>query len=236
MDLVSYKLNLRDLGGLTTQYGSRLPYGTWLRSGKLSVLTPEQCEQLCRMYDIRCVIDLRTEVEAAEYPDPLPQGVAYVSMPLFEGATVGISHETGSDPMAIIRRLRKNPEQLQAMVPDFQELYRRMVTDAQCCQQIEKVVDLLQENAERGDCTLFHCTAGKDRTGIISMALLRRLKVDDAAIVKDYMRTNRSAFLPALGKSLAVLMMTGNRQIAAVVRKAYLADRCLIETAMREML
>ena len=229
-----YKLNLRDLGGIAIGDRDCVPSGKWLRSGKLSVLTPEQCETLCRMYDIRCVVDLRTEVEVAEFPDPLPQGVEYINMPLFEGATVGISHETGSEPMTIIRRLRKQPEQLQSMVPDFEDLYRRMVTEPQSRQQIEKIVELLMDNAKNGRCTLFHCTVGKDRTGIVSMALLRRLGVDDRAIVKDYLRTNRSAFLPALGKSLAVLMMTGNRQIAAVVRKAYLADRRLIETAMQE--
>ena len=229
-----YKLNLRDLGGIAIGDRDCVPSGKWLRSGKLSVLTPEQCETLCRMYDIRCVVDLRTEVEVAEFPDPLPQGVEYINMPLFEGATVGISHETGSEPMTIIRRLRKQPEQLQSMVPDFEDLYRRMVTDPKSRQQIKIIVDLLQKNAKDGRCTLFHCTAGKDRTGIVSMALLRRLGVADRDIVKDYMRTNRNAFLPALGKSLGVFTMTGNWRMAAVVCKAYMADRRLIETAMQE--
>ena len=116
---VKYGLNLRDLGGIATADGSCIPHGLFLRSGKLSALTRKQCARLCRTYNIRCVIDLRTEVEAAEFPDPLPDGVEYISLPLFKGAAIGITHETGSDPMTIIRSLRRHPERLKAMVPNL---------------------------------------------------------------------------------------------------------------------
>lgn len=231
---VKYGLNLRDLGGIATAGGSCTPHGLFLRGGKLSVLTRKQCAQLCQTYNIRCVIDLRTEVEAAEFPDPLPDGVEYVSMPLFAGATIGITHETGSDPMAIIRNLRRNPEKMKVMVPNFEKLYRRMVTDPWSRQQLDTVVALLLENMRNGRCTLFHCTAGKDRTGVVSMALLRKLGVSDQDIIKDYLRTNRNAFLPALGKSIGIFLMTGSMGIASAVYQAYMAHRHLIEIAIKE--
>ena len=229
-----HRLNLRDLGGIATADGSCIPHGLFLRSGKLSVLTRKQCARLCRAYNIRCVIDLRTGVEAAEFPDPLPDGVEYVSVPLFESATIGITHETGSDPMAIIRSLRRNPEKLKVMVPDFEELYRRMVADPWSRQQLDTVVAMLSENMRDGRCTLFHCTAGKDRTGVVSMALLRKFGVRDQDIVQDYLRTNRNAFLPALGKSIGIFLMTGSLEIARTVYKAYMAHRHLIEIAINE--
>jgi len=231
---VKYGLNLRDLGGIATADGSFIPHGLFLRSGKLSVLTRKQCARLCRKYNIRCVIDLRTEVEAAEFPDPLPDGVDYISLPLFESATIGITHETGSDPMAIIRSLRRNPDRLKVMVPDFEELYRRMVTDPWSRRQLDTVVDLLLENMRNGRCTLFHCTAGKDRTGVVSMALLRKFGVSDRDIIKDYLRTNRNAFFPALGKSIGIFLMTGSMEIARTVYKAYMVHRHLIEVAINE--
>ena len=54
-------LNLRDLGGIPLQDGKgKTPHGLYLRSGKLSALTPEECKKLCQEYHIACVIDLRT--------------------------------------------------------------------------------------------------------------------------------------------------------------------------------
>ena len=125
-------LNLRDLGGIPLQDGNgKTPHGLYLRSGKLSVLTPKECEVLCQKYHIACVIDLRTPIEAHEFPDPLPDTVEYELISLLKDPSIGITHEIGSDPMAIIRSLRKQPEKLKQMVPDFTSLYEQIVTDEQ---------------------------------------------------------------------------------------------------------
>ena len=41
-------------------------------------------------FNIKCVIDLRTSVEVAEFPDPLPDGVVYLQIPLLKDAAVGL--------------------------------------------------------------------------------------------------------------------------------------------------
>ena len=186
------ELNLRDLGGIG---GGIVPKGLFLRSGKLAILTKEECASLCQKYKIRCVIDLRLPVESVEFPDALPDGVEYLQIPLLKDAAIGITHETGSDPMTIVRNLRKHPEKLMEMLPNFKALYKDMVTDDYSRSQLDVVVSTLKQNAEKGICTLFHCTAGKDRTGIVSMALLKSYGVGDEEIIKDYMRTNRNVFL-----------------------------------------
>ena len=115
---ISRELNLRDLGGIPLQEGREaIPKGLFLRSGKLSMLSPQQCRNLCQKYHISCVIDLRTPIEAQEFPDPLPDGIEYIQIPILKDATVGVTHETGSDAMTIIRNLRKHPEKLLEMVP-----------------------------------------------------------------------------------------------------------------------
>ena len=81
------ELNLRDLGGVGD---GLIPHGLFLRSGKLSILAPDKCAELCKRFNIKCVIDLRTSVEAAEFPDPLPDGVVYLQIPLLKDAAVGI--------------------------------------------------------------------------------------------------------------------------------------------------
>lgn len=234
-----HELNLRDLGGIDdgivlrrAKRQNRLPKGLFLRSGKLSILTAEECAELCNRYNIKCVIDLRTPIESAEYPDPLPEGVDYQQIPLLKDAAVGITHETGSDPMTVIKNLRNNPEKLKEMVPDFKTLYTSVVTDEYSRSQLDRVVETLRNNAERGICTLFHCTAGKDRTGIVSMALLKSYGVGHEEIIKDYMRTNRNAFWPTMKKCVGIGLLTRNWGLVKIAYKAFMADRKLIATAI----
>lgn len=225
-----HELNLRDLGGVLALQVTK---GLFLRSGKLSILTPEECKALCNKFNIKCVIDLRTPIESAEYPDPLPEGVDYLQIPLLKDAAVGITHETGSDAMTIIKRLRKNPEKLKEMVPDFKALYKTVVTDEYSRSQLDKIVTTLKDNAEKGICTLFHCTAGKDRTGIVSMALLKSYGISDEEIIKDYMRTNRNAFWPTMKKCIGVGLLTRNWSLVKIAYKSFMADRKLIETSIK---
>ena len=224
------ELNLRDIGGIG---GGVVPKGLFLRSGKLSILSKEEATDLCFKYGIKCVIDLRTPVESAEFPDPLPDGVEYVQIPLLKDAAVGITHETGSDPMTIIKNLRRQPDKLQAMIPDFKALYTDVVTDEYSRGQLDKVVLRLRENADKGICTLFHCTAGKDRTGIVSMALLKSYGVSDHEIVKDYLRTNRNAFWPTIKKCLVVGLLTQNWDLVKTAYTSFMAHKELIETAIK---
>lgn len=220
------ELNIRDIGG------NIVPRQLFIRSGKLSILTREECAELCRRYDIKCVIDLRTPVESAEFPDPLPDNVVYLQIPLLKNETVGVTHETGSDPMTIIRNLRKHPEKLKAMIPDFKALYRDVVTDDYSRCQLDKAVATLRKNADEGKCTLYHCTAGKDRTGIVSMALMKSYGVGDDEIVKDYMLTNRNAFWPTMKKCLGVGLMTGDWSLVKTAYNSFMADEKLIRSAI----
>ena len=221
------ELNLRDIGGK-----GGVPKGLFLRSGKLSILTKNECAELCEKYGIKCVIDLRTPVESAEFPDSLPEGVEYFQIPLLKDAAVGITHETGSDPMTIIRNLRKHPEKLIEMMPDFKALYTDIVTDEYCRSQLDKVVETLRANADKGITTLFHCTAGKDRTGIASMALLKSYGISNEEIIKDYMHTNRNAFCQTMKKCFGVALLTRNWRLVKTAYKSFMADKKLIEIAI----
>ena len=222
------ELNLRDLGGIDDV----IPKGLFLRSGKLSILTPMECAELCRRYHIQCVIDLRTPVESAEFPDPLPEEVEYLQIPLLKDAAVGITHETGSDPMTILRNLRKHPEKLLEMIPDFKAPYTGIVTDEYSRSQLDKVVETLRMNADKGITTLFHCTAGKDRTGIASMALLKSYGISNKEIIRDYMRTNRNAFWPTIKKCVGVAILTHKWKFVKTAYHSFMADKELIIIAI----
>ena len=137
--------------------------------------------------------------------------------------------------MTIIKNLRKHPEKLKEMIPDFKALYTDIVTEEYSRSQLEKAVWTLKDNARKGICTLFHCTAGKDRTGIVSMALLRSYGVSDEEIIKDYMRTNRNAFCPTLKKCLGIGLMTWNWDLVKTAYNSFMAQRELIVTALKEV-
>ena len=226
------ELNLRDLG---KSIGGAVPKGVYLRSGKLSMLTREECAALCRKLNIKCVIDLRTPVESAEFPDPLTpeMGVEFLQIPLLKDATVKLTQETGSDPMTILRNLRKTPEKLKAMMPDFNALYVNIVTEEYSRSQLDKVVETLRQNAGKGICTLFHCTAGKDRSGIVSMALLKSYGVSDDDIIRDYMRSNRYVFWPTIKKCLGVILLTWNWDLVKTAYTSFMAYRKHIEIAIK---
>jgi protein-tyrosine phosphatase len=119
------------------------------------------------------------------------------------------------------------------MVPDFRTLYTDIVSDDYSRRQLDLAVSHLRENGKKGICTLFHCTAGKDRTGIVSMALLKSYGVSDEEIVKDYLHTNRNAFWPTLKKCIGVGLLTRNWDLVKTAYKSFMADKELIKTSIK---
>ena len=225
-------LNFRDLGGLPIQDGT-VPKGLYMRSGKLSVVGSEQTAELCRKHNIQCIIDLRSPGETEEFPDPVPDGVAYVQIPLLTDATIGITRDTGSDPMTILRKYRNDPAKLRSMMPDMPALYHSMMTDPYSRGQVNKVLDLLQRNAEQGRGTLFHCTAGKDRTGIIAMALLMQMGASEKTILKDYLRTNRAVRWDTLKKCIGIFLLTHNLSFVRFAYRCFMANKEWLQLAMQ---
>ena len=76
----------------------------------------------------------------------------------------------------------------QFFLPIFSD--RHFVESPHARKQYRHFFDLVLENAEAG-ATLFHCTAGKDRTGFGAFLLLSLLEVDQSTIKQDYLATNR---------------------------------------------
>lgn len=71
------------------------------------------------------------------------------------------------------------------------EVYQHFVTDQHIRGQYRKFFDLVLANEKANESLLFHCTAGKDRTGFAALLLLTSLGVDQETIIQDYLATNR---------------------------------------------
>lgn len=187
--------NLRDLGGLAVT-GGRIRAGLVLRADDVSTTTPEQVAELVQA-GLDTIIDLRSPEEAARTGrgPAADHDVAYLALPMTEasGAPSGLAER--------ILASVTTPEQVG-------HWYAKLFVD-----QGPALVTGLQAIAEADGAVLFHCAAGKDRTGLFAAALLSVLGADDAAIVADYARTDER--LPAVYKRIAATLgqVTGGRSI-----------------------
>ena len=158
--------NFRDLGGYLTADGRRFRTGRVFRSDGLQLLTPADLAKLKGEIGLTEVIDLRSSLEVEEAGvGPIADQATLHAVPLFPEAK-----GSGAQPPAGFE-----------MPSDMGSLYHLMLVAAQ--KPIVQVVRLL---AEFDAPAVFHCAAGKDRTGVISAVLLSLLGVPDETIILDY--------------------------------------------------
>jgi protein-tyrosine phosphatase len=179
-------VNLRDLGGIEVTDGSIRPGLLW-RADDVSLVTPEGADALLGL-GISTVIDLRS---AAEQRRTGP------------GALTGHPVEHHHLPLLAVSA---NPIDLQAMVAAdgdspgvVARWYARLVID-----RADLIVDALRVIAQAPGGVVFHCAAGKDRTGIVAAAVLSTLGARDATIARDYARTQEA--VPVILERIAARM------------------------------
>ena len=190
--------NFRDIAGTTTAY-TTLHDGV-MRSGvfyRSNALTPRGTDlAVLNSLGIGNVYDLRTPVEAAATPDTLPAGAVYQNIDIIGSTTSGANITNISFTSAA---------QAVAMM---EETNRAFVSDAGMRSQFSV---LFNELAAADGAALFHCTAGKDRTGWTAAVLLSIAGVDSATIMQNYLATNDytvarvAATLAAMPASMAAI-------------------------------
>ena len=188
--------NTRDLGGMVTKNGSRIRSGRLIRGGTPASLSARDTDTFMRL--IGLIIDFRTDEECREKPDPVIPGIEYMHLPAFQMARAGISHEGSSDRSAMAAFL-KNPG---AAAEYMKGLYRNMVTDEFTVGQYAKFMRILLQTREKA--VFWHCTAGKDRTGLAAALIEKTLGVADEDIAADYLASNQ--YQEQTGGNLAALM------------------------------
>jgi len=156
--------NTRDLGGYPTYDGTATRFNQFLRSDEVGYLDKEDIEFL-KEYGVKTVIDLRTVDEIEQIPNP------------FE-----------NEPSIKFHHISLISE---AMIQEMTESFNTVSMDVNYINTLEKekrsiarVLKVILES-EVG-CVLFHCSAGKDRTGLIAMLLLGIAGVDHQDIITNY--------------------------------------------------
>lgn len=167
--------NFRDVAIAEHGVAYRTSSGQMLRQGVLyrsNALTPS-AEDLATLntLGIHAVYDLRTPLEIAPQPDVLPDGAVYRNINIVGNDSVlPVSITSQAEAIAFI-----------------EDLNRQFVIDAN---QRAKFAELFTAIAASTDAQLFHCTAGKDRTGWAAAVLLSLADVPREVIFDDYMLTN----------------------------------------------
>ena len=183
--------NARDLGGLPRKDGSATPSGVFFRSENVDRLTPAGWDQVYAA-GVRSVVDLRQQVERDQDTSPRPAWLTTLHVDhdgLDEHPDFWVDYwETGLVGTALY------------YLPHLAALPQR--TGA--------VLAALAEAPEGG--VLFHCMAGRDRTGLVAAILLSAVDTEPDAIVEDYLETVRRASLDP-----------GNREEAEAEMEAFCA-------------
>ncbi len=164
--------NMRDLGGLPLAGGGAVRRGKVYRAAVLSELTDADQAVLAGL-NISTVIDLRSEWERTHAPSRLPPGLEVLTPGDGSvGAQPGLHQRNPKTAADAIRMMqdgnRSYPERLAVVAA---ETFRAVAS-------------------EKPGSVLFHCTAGKDRTGFIAAMLLLSIGVSEAAVIEDYLATN----------------------------------------------
>lgn len=168
--------NLRDLGGYACEGGKSVRYHKLYRCEGPDRLTAEEWRFLIEELGIRTVIDLRSDGERAYAPYTAPAEVEQI------GYSLQNVEVPGKDP----RELK--PEELKEMASQgfgksLAEGYVNMIEKGP--ERVAHVLKLVAEGLRKG-AVLYHCTAGKDRTGVTSALIYLLCGVADVDIVADY--------------------------------------------------
>ncbi len=198
--------NLRDLGGIGTRDGRTVRRGCLIRSASL-----DRAEE-GDLRGISAVIDLRTPGERSEAPDRV-WGRDYLPLPILEDLTAGITREEAAQ---------------REFVPDMERIYRYLA--AERAPALKAAVTAVMEHDFSSGAVLWHCSAGKDRCGLVSALVLEALNVDRDTIMADYMKTN-DLYLPRARQVYARALMARGRAFAGSVYRAYIADEKYLEAA-----
>ncbi|MCD7972065.1 MAG: tyrosine-protein phosphatase [Candidatus Azobacteroides sp.] len=168
--------NFRDMGGIRTADGRYTKWGKIFRSDDLQNLSSKDLHYLASI-PLITIVDFRSAQEIEQAPDKLPSSVKnHVAYSITPGNLSATS-------IADFKNI--TAEQTNSLM---MEMNKAFVTDPESIEQYKKFFALLQQ--ESNIPLLFHCSAGKDRTGMAAALFLISLGVDEDAIIEDYVTSN----------------------------------------------
>lgn len=215
--------NYRDLGNIKLKDGSILPTGKYFRGKTLFKLKEKDITTLVEKYHLKTIIDLRTDKELSEKPNPEIPGVTILHMPIFDENKAGVSRDKKSVSLDSLK-----------ISPPMVEVYKTMA-DKECTENIKKILETILTLKDDQLPVLFHCSAGKDRTGVISALLLRYLGAEDEDIYKDYLYTNHETGIVPYILCPIFFLVFWNMRLTKKLNQVFKADKSYLDGFLKEI-
>lgn len=176
--------NFRDFGGYATIDGRKVKEKIFFRSGALAYIDNEDDKRLFQSLNIQTIFDLRSQSEREKFPDPDFQVKYYAMSAMMDEK----GHDIDFSPQHILSfanlsHMKKKPHHTYVQTY-FIYFYSKILFQNQVVQTL--FLELLAGHTP----ILIHCSAGKDRTGILSALVLLTLGVDQQTVIEDYCDSN----------------------------------------------
>lgn len=172
--------NFRDVSGYKNKYGETMKRNCIFRGGPLDRITPEMAAYMEEELGIRYILDYRDEQEAKLAEDVKFPNALWERIPALR---VKQAEKEGFDFGAMMQG-EMTAEKLDFMGDYIREGYKGMAFDNPA---YHRVFELLLRNDGH---IYFHCSAGKDRTGVCAFLIMMALGMDEEDGVKEYLLSN----------------------------------------------
>jgi protein-tyrosine phosphatase len=173
--------NFRDFGGYRTQNGTHLKKGLLYRSGDLSRATNADLEHLSFL-GIKTVCDLRSEDERRRQPDRVLEAKSFT----FFNIPMRPIVDYHARSLRRLFSLMFGRERRTDYIAESHKAYREYATG-----YLPQLKALIQRISQPENLpVLIHCSAGKDRTGVVSSLIQLVLGVSVETVMDDYLKTN----------------------------------------------
>lgn len=214
--------NVRDLGGMETKDGNTLKRGRFIRSSTLVELTVEEQCLLVEDHKLGYIIDLRADSERKSKQDVVPEGVQYFDIPLREDIAAFMNRPKGQSILDYARK-----------VPSMPQMYKNMVTKENSLEALRRIFAILIQAGKEDKAVLFHCSEGKDRTGIVAALIERYLGVSEEDIKQDYLLSNEAYLNRNKWTYVATRVVLFSKKRADNFRSMYEAQYFMLEDMFR---
>ncbi len=197
--------NARDLGGCAAMDGRKIRKGLLLRTAKLSDAAPGDIDCLLNNYHIHTIVDFRAARERDTFPDPVLSGVDNHHLRILDEDNL-----PGAEEVLVIDPSMDMAQIIQGILNVYHaglisnEVYWEMLDTEAGKAGYRRFFDLLL--SEKDGAILWHCTNGKDRTGIAAALLMTALGVDKETIFHEFLLTNE--FFAEKGQQIRTLSRT----------------------------
>jgi len=216
------RTNLRNLGGYRAADGRTIKHNLLFRSAELAEMNEEDIAYL-QENGLRYICDFRSEGEQEVKPNPVVAGAEDIHFSVFGGVV--------------------NPQEMFAMIMKMdisefkgdwlENVYVQFVSDPVAQDAFRRFFDLVLQ--AEGSPLLWHCAAGKDRTGFAGAILLLALEVPMETVMEDFLRSNNNRKEAIEHVLSSIQEMLGDDNKLAFVREMMGVKQEYLTTALNEI-